>query len=104
MRGESEFQQAPLPATVLRRKPLNRDFMRKFLRPPGGSGIQDKFRIAERRDTGQQAGSFKEPLPGRLCPDIVYTDQWGRAQSPEGRRINRHLPLVSSLLRPGLLS
>lgn len=48
---------------------------------------------AEGRDTGQQAGSFKEPLPGRLSPDIVYTDQWGRAQSPERGGLTDTFPL-----------
>lgn len=77
---------------------LSRDITRKFLGPPsqpswqgpGGKGTRQvflcppagaevayraSFRSSGKRDTGQQEGSFKELLPGRLCPDIVYTDQ-----------------------------
>ena len=48
-----------------------------FLCPPAGAEVayRASFRSSGERDTGQQAGSFKEALPGRLCPDIVYTDQ-----------------------------
>lgn len=48
-----------------------------FLCPLAGTEVayRASFRSSRERDTGQQAGSFKEPLPGRLCPDIVYTDQ-----------------------------
>lgn len=42
----------------------------------GRGGGQGKFQQQQRE--GPQASrwaSFKESLPGRLCPDIVYTDQ-----------------------------
>lgn len=49
--------------------------------------------------TGQRAvHSIKEPLPGRLCPNVVYSGQ--RGQSQEGRRSEQNKgisgPLASS--------